>query len=187
MRLADWHTYQVLTKRSGRMRDLLRGRLRPFAELPHVWWGVSAENRRHGLPRVEHLRQAPARVRFLSAEPLLEDLGEFSLDGIHWVIAGGESGPGARPMEAAWVRGLRDRCAAEGVPFFFKQWGGVNKKKAGREPDGRTDDEFPPRAAAVRREAGRSWTPGRAGVRAWACSPARAGEGRWSGRLTDMR
>src|SRR5688572_23034409 len=128
---ASRHTYQVLTKRSERLRDLLRGELAFAAALPNVWWGVSVEDRKHGLPRVEHLRSAPAAVRFLSVEPLLEDLGPFSLEGIHWVIAGGESGPGARPMQPEWVRGLRDRCRAAGVPFFFKQWGGVRKKAAG--------------------------------------------------------
>lgn len=109
MRAANWHTYQVLTKRADRMAELLRGPLRFAAELPNVWWGVSVENRRHGLPRVDLLRSAPAVVRFLSVEPLLEDL-----TGIDWVIAGGESGPGARPLEAEWVRSLRDRCAAAG-------------------------------------------------------------------------
>ena len=101
MRLANWHTYQVLTKRSERMRDLLQTRLRDAADEPHIWWGVSVENRRHGLPRIEHLRESPARVRFLSVEPLLEDLGPIDLDGIDWVIVGGESGHGARPMDAA--------------------------------------------------------------------------------------
>jgi protein gp37 len=144
MRLADWHTYQVLTKRSERMRGMLRTTLRDAAESSHIWWGVSVENRRHGLPRVEHLRTAPAEVRFLSVEPLLEDLGEFDLDGISWVIAGGESGHGARPMDPDWVRSLRDRCRAGGIPFFFKQWGGVRKGKAGRTLDGVTHDERPP-------------------------------------------
>lgn len=139
------HTYQVLTKRSERMRDLLTGALRFAADLPHVWWGVSVENRRHGLPRVEHLRSAPASVRFLSVEPLLEDLGELDLTGIDWVIAGGESGHGARAVNAEWVRSIRDQCVRQGVAFFFKQWGGTNKKKAGRELGGRTWDEMPTR------------------------------------------
>jgi protein gp37 len=147
MGLANWHTYQVLTKRSERMRDLLRTRLREAADWPHVWWGVSVENRRHGLPRIDHLREAPARVRFLSVEPLLEDLGRIDLTGIHWVIVGGESGHGARPMEREWVLSLRDQCEAAGVPYFFKQWGGAQKSKAGRELDGRTYDAMPPRAA----------------------------------------
>src|SRR5216684_1374663 len=97
MEMANWHTYQVLTKRSTRLLDLLRTDLRSVAELPHVWWGVSVENRRHGLPRIEHLRAAPAAVRFLSIEPLLEDIGDFDMAQIHWAIVGGESGPGARP------------------------------------------------------------------------------------------
>jgi protein gp37 len=143
MQLANWHTYQVLTKRSERLRDLLRTRLASAAEAPHTWWGVSVENRRHGLPRIDHLRAAPARVRFLSIEPLLEDLGPINLQGIHWVIVGGESGPGARPMQKEWVLSIRDRCQQASVPFFFKQWGGVRKSAAGRELDGRTYDEMP--------------------------------------------
>jgi len=143
MRRADWHTFQVLTKRSERMRDLLCGGLRAFGELPHIWWGVSVEDRDHGLPRIDHLRQAPAAMRFLSAEPLLEDLGEIDLDGIHWVIVGGESGPKSRPMHPSWVRGVRDRCRDAGVPFFFKQWGGPQKKKNGRFLDGRLYGEMP--------------------------------------------
>lgn len=143
MRTADWHTYQVLTKRADRLAEFLGSFLREYAELPHVWWGVSVEDRKHGLPRVELLRRSPARTRILSVEPLLEDLGEFDLSGIHWVIAGGESGHGARPMHVDWVRRLRDRCDAAGVAFFFKQWGGVRKKVAGRELDGRIHDAVP--------------------------------------------
>jgi protein gp37 len=146
MQLANWHTYQVLTKRSERLRDLLQTTLRAAADLSHIWWGVSVENRRHGLPRIEHLRAAPARVRFLSVEPLLEDLGTVNLEGIHWMIVGGESGHGARPMRKEWVLSLRDQCRAAGVEFFFKQWGGVHKSKAGRDLDGRTHDGVPPRA-----------------------------------------
>src|SRR3954451_15064871 len=108
MARADWHTYQVLTKRSERMRDLLRTRLAFAAEMPHIWWGVSVEDRSHGLPRVGHLREAPAGLRMLSVEPLLEDLGALDLSGIGWVIVGGESGPGARPVQGAWVASLRD-------------------------------------------------------------------------------
>jgi protein gp37 len=143
MTLANWHTYQVLTKRSERLAQLLATRLKFAADVGHVWWGVSVENKKHGVPRIDHLRVAPARVRFLSIEPLLEDLGPINLDGIHWVIVGGESGHGARPMEKAWVLSLRDQCRAGNVPFFFKQWGGVRKSKAGRELDGRTYDDFP--------------------------------------------
>jgi protein gp37 len=143
MATANWHTYQVLTKRSERMADLLRTKLAFAAALTNVWWGVSVENRRHGLPRIDHLRIAPAAVRFLSVEPLLEDLGDVDLTGIHWVIAGGESGPGARPLHADWVRSLRDQCRAAGVSFFFKQWGGVRKSETGRTLDARTHDEQP--------------------------------------------
>jgi protein gp37 len=145
MLLAGWHTYQVLTKRSQRMRALLQTQLREAAEAPQIWWGVSVENRRDGLPRVDHLRAAPARIRFLSIEPLLEDLGPIDLTGIHWVIVGGESGPGARPMHQDWVIAIRDQCRAAGVPFFFKQWGGTRKGKTGRTLEGRTYDEKPPR------------------------------------------
>jgi protein gp37 len=106
---ADWHTYQILTKRSGRMRDLLKTRLRFAAAKPHIWWGVSVEDKKYGLPRVAQLRSAPAARRFLSIEPLLEDLGEFNLQGIQWVIVGGESGIGARPMERKWVVSIRHR------------------------------------------------------------------------------
>jgi len=147
MELANWHTYQVLTKRSERLRDLLQTQLARAAGLAHVWWGVSVEDQRHGLPRIDHLRAAPARMRFLSVEPLLQDLGPVNLEGIQWVIAGGESGPGARPMDPSWVRSLRAQCVQANVPFFFKQWGGVRKGKAGRTLDGRTYDEFPERLA----------------------------------------
>ena len=140
---ADWHTYQILTKRSARMRDLLKTRLRVAASKPHIWWGVSVENRKHGLPRIAHLRSSPAALRFLSVEPLLEDLGTMNLDGIKWVIVGGESGIGARPMERKWVVSIRRQCRLHGIPFFFKQWGGVHKSKAGRLLDGRTYDEMP--------------------------------------------
>ena len=142
---ANWHTYQVLTKRSGRMANLLKGRLRFAAESRHIWWGVSIDTRAYGLPRLRDLQASPASVRFLSIEPLLEGLGRFSLDGIHWVIVGGESGHGARPLQKEWVTSIRDQCESKGIPFFFKQWGGVRKKKAGRVLDGRTYDGFPAR------------------------------------------
>lgn len=143
MTVANWHTYQVLTKRSERMRDLLGTKLQFAANQSHIWWGVSVEDRRYGLPRITHLQSAPAQVRFLSIEPLLEDLDEINLEGISWVIVGGESGVGARPMEPKWVRSIRRQCRQAGVAFFFKQWGGVRKKERGRELDGRTYDEFP--------------------------------------------
>ena len=128
MREVRRHTYQVLTKRHERMEDLLSGPLSWMGELPNVWFGVSVENRRQGLPRLEALRRTPAAVRFASVEPLLEDLGDFDLTGIDWVIVGGESGPGARPMEEAWVVNVLRQCRRDGVPFFFKQWGGVRKR-----------------------------------------------------------
>ena len=142
---ANWHTYQILTKRSTRMASLLRGRLRFAAESRHIWWGVSVENREYGLPRIRDLREAPVSVRFLSIEPLLEGLGRLRFAGIHWVIVGGESGRGARPLKKEWVTSIRDQCNDADVPFFFKQWGGVHKKRAGRVLDGRTYDGFPSR------------------------------------------
>src|SRR3954465_4065518 len=145
MATANWHTYQVLTKRADRLRALLDSDLREQAMLPNIWWGVSVEDRKHGLPRIDDLRGAPASVRFLSIEPLLEDLGVINLDGIHWVIVGGESGHGARPMHSSWVESIRDQCQSAGIPFFFKQWGGVQKKKAGRMLNGVTYDEQPHR------------------------------------------
>lgn len=143
MATADWHVYQVLTKRSERLRDLLQSKLRFAAEMPHIWWGVSVENRRHGVPRIAHLREADAAMSFLSVEPLLEDIGEVDLKGMDWVIVGGESGAGARPMRKEWVKNVRRLCRKARVPFFFKQWGGVRKKENGRELDGRTYDEYP--------------------------------------------
>ena len=140
---AHWHTYQVLTKRSTRMRDLLQTKLRFAAANPHIWWGTSVEDKKHGVPRIDHLRSAPAGVRFLSIEPLLEELGPLKLSGIHWVIVGGESGPGARPMQRDWVISVRRQCRQQNIPFFFKQWGGVRKSKNGRILDGRTYDEMP--------------------------------------------
>jgi protein gp37 len=153
MKSANRHTYQVLTKRAERLRRMLSSELRSYAGLDHIWWGVSVENRRHGLPRIDELRRAPARVRFLSIEPLLENLGKIDLTGIHWVIVGGESGPSSRPMQPQWVRSIRDQCETAGVAFFFKQWGTfgpkdgaiarLGKKAAGRVLDGRTWDEYP--------------------------------------------
>jgi protein gp37 len=145
MQLADWHTYQVLTKRAERMHDLLMTKLAFAGALAHIWWGVSVENRKHGLPRIEWLRRAPAALRFLSVEPLLENLGDLNLDGIGWVIVGGESGSGARPMDKEWVLRIKEQCEAAAVPFFFKQWGGVRKSRAGRILDGKSYDEMPRR------------------------------------------
>jgi protein gp37 len=138
MHRAPRHRYQILTKRSKRLLDL-DPRL---SWAPHIWMGVSVENDRY-VHRVDHLRRTGARVKFLSLEPLLGPLTNLDLSGIDWVIVGGESGPGARPMEASWAVAVRDQCLAAGVPFFFKQWGGFNKKKAGRLLKGRTWDEIP--------------------------------------------
>lgn len=145
MATANWHTFQILTKRAERLEKLLTRKITWAGARDNIWWGVSVEDRKYGLPRIDHLRVAPAKVRFLSIEPLLEDLGEFDLSGISWVIVGGESGPGARPMRKEWVTSVRDQCAAARVPFFFKQWGGVRKVKNGRLLEGRTHDEYPDR------------------------------------------
>ncbi|WP_288813586.1 DUF5131 family protein [uncultured Gordonia sp.] len=132
------HTYQVLTKRSLRLR-----RLGETLDWPNnVWMGVSVENA-DALPRVDHLRDVPAAVRFLSCEPLIGPLDGLNLDGIHWVIAGGESGPSHRPIDGEWVRGIRNVCQDAGVAFFFKQWGGRTPKAEGRELDGQLWDEMP--------------------------------------------
>lgn len=149
MEMANWHTFQVLTKRASRLRSLLASKLSFAASLRHVWWGVSVEDRKYGVPRIRSLREAPAAVRFLSIEPLLEDMGEIDLTSIHWVIVGGESGAGARPMDVAWVRSLRRQCDDASVPFFFKQWGGVRKSESGRTLDGRTFDDMPERSMHI--------------------------------------
>jgi protein gp37 len=138
MRRASWHTFQVLTKRAERLEAVGRHLDWP----PNVWMGVSVESRKY-FSRVDRLRTMRAAIKFVSIEPLLERLGEVDLDGIDWAIVGGESGPGARPMEGSWVAEIRDQCLAARVPFFFKQWGGTNKKKAGRLLDGRTWDQMP--------------------------------------------
>lgn len=143
MARAHWHTYQVLTKRADRMSAMLQGPLREIARRAHIWWGVSVEDKKYGLPRIPYLQAAPATVRFLSIEPLLEDLETFDMTGIDWAIVGGESGPGAQPMEKDWVRSIQRQCKEGEVAFFFKQWGGVQKGRSGRELDGRTWDELP--------------------------------------------
>lgn len=155
MNAANWHTYQVLTKRAERMREVATALPLVLVQQAHIWLGVSVEDRRYGLPRIDQLRRTPAAVRFLSVEPLLEDLGPLDLSGIHWVIVGGESGPGARPMKAEWVQSIQRQCRAQRVPFFFKQWGGVQKSRAGRELAGRTWDEFPETRRTANRPAGR--------------------------------
>jgi protein gp37 len=143
MLAANWHTYQILTKRADRMNRLLRTRLAEAAGASHIWWGVSVENRQHGLPRIDLLRRARPSIAFLSIEPLLEDMGPVDLGGIHWVIVGGETGLGARPIAPLWARRIRAQCRAAKVAFFFKQWGGARKAENGRMLDGRTYDEFP--------------------------------------------
>jgi protein gp37 len=138
MTKAHWHTFQVLTKRSERLLEL-------SAELPwapNIWMGVTVENSDYAF-RIEHLHKTEAYLKFLSIEPLLGPIPHLNLDGIDWVIVGGESGPGARPMEPKWVLDICDQCHKAGVPFFFKQWGGTRKKKAGRLLEGRTWDETP--------------------------------------------
>ena len=149
MTLADWHVYQVLTKRATRLRGMLSSKLALAAQHRHIWWGVSVENKKHGLPRIEELRCSDAAVKFLSIEPLLEDLGTIDLTGMSWVIVGGESGPGSRPMKEEWVLSIRDQCHDAGVPFFFKQWGGARKKLTGRRLEGKFYDEFPPILSSV--------------------------------------
>jgi protein gp37 len=138
MRQAHWHQFQVLTKRSGRLLAIDEQIDWP----PNVWMGVSVESAAYK-SRINHLRRTRAVVKFLSLEPLIDDLGLLDLGNIDWVIVGGESGPGARPMEKAWVDGICRQCTAYDVPFFFKQWGGVQKKRAGRKLNGRTYDEMP--------------------------------------------
>jgi protein gp37 len=144
MRRADWHQFQVLTKRAERLLEL-----DPELDWPkNVWMGVSVESADY-LHRIDYLRRTRAKIKFLSLEPLLGPLPKMNLRRIDWVIAGGESGPGARPMETGWVIDIRDQCRRAKVPFFFKQWGGVNKKRTGRELQGRTWDEMPRKFASA--------------------------------------
>jgi protein gp37 len=138
MHQASWHQYQILTKRSDRLLSLNSD----IDWAPHIWMGVSVENKDYTF-RIDHLRRTDAHLKFLSLEPLLGPLPELDLRGIDWVIVGGESGPRARPIEADWVRAIRDQCLNQNVPFFFKQWGGVFKKRNGRLLDGRTWDQMP--------------------------------------------
>lgn len=146
IRRTPQHTYQVLTKRAAHMARFFRTRSVPA----NAWLGVSVENKKHGVPRIDHLRDIPARIRFLSVEPLIEDVGALDLGGIHWVIVGGESGPKARPMKLEWLESVRLQCAQQKVAFFFKQWGGWGmdgKRRAksanGRLLNGRIWDEMP--------------------------------------------
>ncbi len=138
MRYADWHCFQILTKRSKRLIDI-------SPQLPwrsHIWMGVTVEDNDHTF-RIEHLRRTAAKVKFVSLEPLLGSIPNLNLEGMDWVIVGGESGPRSRPIKESWVTDIRNQCQEKKVPFFFKQWGGVNKKKTGRELEGRTWDELP--------------------------------------------
>ncbi len=138
MAATPWHTYQMLTKRAERMAEMAPR----LNWTPNVWMGVTVESASH-TDRIDYLRSVPSAVRFLSLEPLLGALPNLNLAGINWVIVGGESGPGARPMQSAWVEDLRDQCLDADVPFFFKQWGGVQKKKAGRMLGSQTWDQMP--------------------------------------------
>jgi protein gp37 len=143
---AHWHTFQILTKRADRLAEYFETRTAPV----NAWLGVSVEDKKYGIPRIDHLRTVNATVRFLSVEPLLEDLGEMNLTNIHWVIVGGESGPKARPMKQEWVESIQVQCEQQAAAFFFKQWGGWGadgkrraKKSNGRLINGRTYDEMP--------------------------------------------
>lgn len=150
MRAAHWHTFQILTKRAERLREISS-----TIDWPNnVWMGVSVESQRH-VDRIDALREVDASVRFLSCEPLIGEISSMNLAGIGWVIVGGESGPRSRPMEKEWVLRIRDICAQAQVPFFFKQWGGTRKKKAGRLLDGKTYDQMPPLPAQLSSAAAR--------------------------------
>lgn len=144
MARANWHRFQVLTKRSLRLSRLSK----ELDWRPNIWMGVSVESRDYAF-RIDHLRETDAHIKFLSLEPLLGPLPGLNLAGIDWVIVGGESGPGSRAMRREWVLDIRDQCLRAGVPFFFKQWGGTNKKKSGRVLENRTWDEMPRAVAAL--------------------------------------
>jgi len=147
MEQADWHVFQVLTKRSSRMRDIVNARYAKEGAPAHIWFGTSVEDGGK-LSRVRHLQDTAASVRFLSLEPLIGPIVSLDLTRVHWVIVGGESGPRARPVEPDWVRSIRDRCVAAGVAFFFKQWGGLRPTSGGRMLDGREWNEWPDPVAA---------------------------------------
>lgn len=142
MERANWHRFQILTKRSSLMRNFIRKRYAKIGAPSHIWLGVSVEDGSK-LSRVRHLQEAPSAIRFLSIEPLIGRVGRLDLTNIDWVIVGGESGPGARVMDAAWVREVRDQCVAQDVSFFFKQWGGIRPKAGGRILDGKEWSQFP--------------------------------------------
>lgn len=147
MERASWHVFQVLTKRSSLLRRYVNRRYAGRGTPVNIWLGVSVEDRQ-SLGRIKHIADSVAAVRFVSFEPLLEDLGPLDLTGIHWAIAGGESGPFARPVRAEWVRNIRDQCQAAGVAFFFKQWGGVTSKSGGNQLDGERWQQYPDHAVA---------------------------------------
>jgi protein gp37 len=151
MERADWHVFQVLTKRSSLMRDFLRNRYDAGHGPNHIWFGVSVEDG-DKKSRIRHLQEAPAGVRFLSIEPLIGRMGKIDLVGIDWVIVGGESGPAARPMNPDWVREVRDQCLGQRVAFFFKQLGGLRPKSGGRQLDGQEWNQFPRAPYAVTAE-----------------------------------
>jgi protein gp37 len=142
MERADWHTFQVLTKRSSLMTRYLRGRYADADVPAHIWLGVSIENKKNAV-RLTHLKSGPTSSKFISFEPLLGPVGQLNLEGIDWAIVGGESGPRARPLLEQWVTEIRDQCIAQGVAFFFKQWGGVRPKSGGRKLQGREWNEYP--------------------------------------------
>ncbi len=142
MERAHWHTFQVLTKRSSLMRDYVKRRYGKGEAPPNIWLGTSVEDGTK-VARIRHVQDMPASIKFLSVEPLIGPIGKVDLKGIDWVIVGGESGPGHRPMKKEWVIEVRDQCVKAKVPFFFKQWGGLRPKSNGRELDGTTWDEFP--------------------------------------------
>lgn len=147
MEQANWHVYQILTKRSSLMQRYLNTRYKNRSAPPHMWFGTSVENRQT-TSRIRHLQSTNAAVRFLSIEPLISDVGPLPLEGVHWVIVGGESGPRARPMEKDWVVNIRKQCVKAHVPFFFKQWGGFSPKANGRLLDGREWNQFPKKIVA---------------------------------------
>lgn len=142
MEAANWHNFQILTKRSSRLRDYINRRYSATSAPEHVWLGTSVENSRMK-SRITHLQSSNAAIRFLSIEPLLGPIGKIDLEGIHWVIVGGESGPRSRLMRVEWAREIRDQCILQNVPFFFKQWGGLRPKSGGRLLDGREWNELP--------------------------------------------
>ncbi len=152
MEQATWHVFQVLTKRSSLMRNFINRRYSEGATPPHIWFGVSVEDSTKK-SRIEHLRQTQAAIRFISFEPLIEPVGMLDLGGIHWAIAGGESGPGFRPLHLEWAREVRDQCINQTVAFFFKQWGGPRPKSGGRKLDGHEWNQYPKVSATHRKVA----------------------------------